>query len=208
MKKSLLIGVAWLGLAALATAQEISILATERGLAVNTSMGLGDGSFMIAPPGIVYQDIWKPIKPKVEVIDDQNLILSYANGAEIKVAIAGTKVTFAYSGMPAQATRIATGFSIAREAWQGSKYSFNGGPLEAFPEEDERRRLFEGKAKLLTLADPEGRGFSLASPELDFVLSNKGPEGWSQFSCAFSYVLADHPGATEFSLEFSPVSPP
>lgn len=204
--KILLIGAVALGLVASAQAQDISLLATEQGLTVNTSMNLGDGRFEIGAPGIINQDIWQPAKPKVEVIDDHNLALQYPNGAEIKVSIAGTKVTFAFAKMPAEATRISMGFAINREAWQGSRFSFDDKPLEPFPEEDARKFLFEGNAKLFTLVDPAGTGMAIAAPNLRFTLANKGPEGWSHFSCSLTYVLADHPSETEFSLEFRPVT--
>lgn len=205
---SLLLAAAALGLAPLASAQDINLLANEDGISVNTSLEIGNGRFNLSIPGIINTDIYKPVKPRVEVIDDNNLALHYPNGAEIKVSIAETKLTFAFANMPPEAKRISAGFPIARDAWQGSKFSFDDAPLQPFPEEDSRKRLFEGEAKLFTLVDPTGAGMAIATPAVKTSLTNKGPEGWSKFGWWFSFVLADHPGKTEFSLDFSSVNHP
>jgi len=206
LHKILLFSAATLSLMATVPAQDISLLATVKGITISTSLNIGDGRLEMGVPGIINEDIWKPIEPTVEMIDDNNLALHYPNGAEIKVSIAGTKVTFSCSKIPAEATRISTGFTINRDAWQGSRFSFNETPLEPFPEEDSRKNLFEGKAKLFTLVDPAGTGMAIAGPDLHFTLANKGPEGWSHFVCTLSYMFADHPGETEFSLEFRTVT--
>lgn len=205
-RKLLLFGVASTGLLVAAGAEEISLLATENGLAVNTSMALGDGQFLIPAPGLVETDVYAPVKAAVQVVDDKNLMLQYPNGAEIKVSVSGTRVTFAYAKIPAGTTRISMGFAINREAWQGSKFSFAEKRLEAFPEEDARNPLFEGSARLFTLVDPAGNGIAISAPDLKFTLTNKGSEGWSHFGCSMSYLLADHPGESEFWLEFRSVT--
>lgn len=185
------------------------MLAGENGVSINTSMNVGNGSFNLELPGIVVgNDIYKPLKPTVEVVDDKHLVLQYPGGAEIKVTIEEAKVTYAYSGLPADATSISTKFNIARDAWQGAKFSFNESALEPFPEEDARKLLFDGKAKHFTLVDPAGAGFAITTPELSYKLVNKGPEGWSQFACVFTCRMADHTGETEFFLEFRPVTAP
>ena len=190
LQKSLLTGVLSLSFLASTVAQEISLLASETGIIIGTSLALGDGQFTMSIPSIINQDIWKPVKPEVKVIDDNNLILNYPNGAEIKVSIAGTKIALSYANIPAEATRILMGFSINREAYQGSKFSFKEDALTPFPEEDTRRILFEGKAKVFTIVDPAGVGLAISGPDRKHTLTNKGPEGWSQFGYMFSYVLA------------------
>ncbi len=192
-----------------ARAQEIGLLTGEHGVSINTSMNVGNGSFNLELPGIVIgNDIYKPLKPTVEVVDDKHLVLQYPGGAEIKVTIEEAKVTFACSGLPADASSISTKFNIARDAWQGAKFSFNESALAPFPEEDERKLLFDGKAKHFTFVDPAGAGIAITSPELSYKLVNKGPEGWSQFACFFAYRTADHPGESGFFLEFRPVNAP
>lgn len=190
-----------------APAQDISLLATEKGISINTSMNVGNGQFNLEPPNIIIgKDIYKPVKPKVEFVDDRQLTLHYPNGAEIKVTISELNITFAYSGLPADASSISMRMNISRDAWQGSRFSFGDSPLQPFPEEDSRKYLFEGKANLFTFVDPANTGMAISSPQVLFKLLNKGPEGWSQFAGICSFPVADHAGGTEFSLEFRPVT--
>jgi hypothetical protein len=204
--KLLILAVAMTAWTATAADPDITLRATEKGVLLGTSMELGDGSFLIGTPGLITQDVWKPLKPEVRVIDDDDLVLQYPNGAEIAVSLAKSKATFRWTNLPAEVTRLSLGLKIPREAWQGARFSFNEAALEPFPEEEERKNLFEGDARIFTLVDPSGTGFSLAGPDSHFTLANKGPEDWSQFGCSFIHPLK--PGVSEFSLEFRSVSAP
>lgn len=190
-------------LAAGLRASEVPLLAGEGGITLDTPIEIGGGRFVISPPVIVNADVYKPVKPEVEVIDDHNLRLKYSNGATMQIVLADSKATVSFSGMPAEATTISMRMGIHREAFQGSRFVIDKREEAVFPEDAERRELFAGKASAFTLIDAAGNRLTVQSPDLNLRLENKGPEGWSHYACSWSFRLADHPGETSFTLDFA-----
>lgn len=190
-------------LAAGLRASEVPLLAGEGGITLDTPIEIGGGRFQISAPVIVNADVYKPVKPEVEVVDDRNLRLKYPDGATIQIALTDSKATFSFSGLPAEATAISMRMVIHREAYQGSRFVIDKREEAAFPEDNERRELFAGKASALTLIDAAGNRLTVQSPNLALRLENKGPEGWSHYACSWSFRLADHPGETSFTLDFA-----
>jgi len=184
-------------------AAEVPLLAGEGGITLDTPIEIGGGRFLISAPVIVNSDVYKPVKPEVEVVDDHNLRLKYADGATMHVVLGDSRATISFFGMPAEATAISMRMAIHREAFQGSRFVIDKQDEAVFPENDDRKELFFGKASALTLIDAAGSRLTVRSPDLNLRLENKGPEDWSHYACSWSFRLADHPGATSFTLDFA-----
>ena len=177
----------------------MQLLGGESGIAIDTALGIGDGRLLVSAPVIVNRDIYTPAEPKVDVVDDHHLVLTYPNHAEVKVVLAGSKAVISFSGMPPEATALSVRMVIHRDASQGGRYVLDQ-KEEVFPEEDERKELFSGTASAFTLIDPAGARLVVQAPDLRLRLENKGAEGWSHFAVSWTFVFADHPNQNSFDL--------
>lgn len=187
-----------------ARADTIEMSVSEEGVTLSTPLELGGGRFILRSPVILGDDIYRPLRPEVKVIDAHAAELRFDGGALLTTRVTGTSVEYEVSGTPPGAKSIAIKMAIDREAFQGSTFSVDAAPAEPFPEEDERKFLREGPARRFTVTDPAGTTLSVAVvPSAHLRVTNKGPESWSHYEAGWTFPVTELAAGAAIRFEFS-----
>lgn len=163
------------------------------------------GTFTLDAPGLMLKpDEYNPPKPAVTVQDAKTAVVKYASGGELTIRLAGPRMTFSYSGIPAGAHAFRVMMLIPVRYAQGGQVGMDEQALQSFPATKEKKFILQSSGTKLRLLDPSGGGFSLTTtPGFHEVADNRF-YSWPIFAYIYTYQFKEHPGQSSFEILVEP----
>lgn len=192
----------------LAFAQDLDLRAVENGMQIYAVSTSPLDRIVLSPPTIRKSetDFAGKEPPRVEILSDQSLVARYDNGAEITMTARDNFIDCSASGLPDGTHSLNFSVVLPIRLVTGWKYAFDDKPFETFPDV-EADELFKGHTSRFSLAEDEGRGFSIAVPECPQSLADSRKVNWQCYLYRFAFVLTKPPEETNFRVQVTSLTP-
>lgn len=178
-------------------AEKISI--TSEGVVIDAGVA---GQFTILPPSLMMKpDDYEGQKPAWTVSTANEAEADYPSGAQMKIQVSGSKISFAFSGVPKEAHAFRVTMMIPIKFSEGGQFSLDEAAAVSFPAHAEKQQLFVGHGAKLRLKDPSGEAFSITTTTGFHEIGDYRVFNWPIFAYIFNYVFREHEGEATFNFD-------
>lgn len=179
-------------------AETVKLSASPGGITIDAGVA---GTFTLEAPRLMLKpDDYNAPKPAVTVRDASTAVVRYASGGELTMRIVGSRITYSYSGIPAEAHALRVMMLIPIRFGQGGQVGLDKRALVSFPATKEKNFLLQESGAKLRVVDPSGGGFSLTMPSGFHEVADNRFYNWPTFAYIYTFGFKEHPGQNTFDI--------